>query len=180
MLLATGRNPEAGRLATNKSKQREKTMRVCLVLSLVGLAISFAVPASMAQDAMKVVTADEVVFKDDPAIPKGGQNTILIGDPSKAETIVLRTKFPPHYKIPPHTHTFSEVVTVLSGTCWNGMGDDMEKGVILKPGSIFVLPANHVHQIWTTDEEAIIQVQFTGPGDITYINPADDPRDKAE
>jgi len=155
-------------------------MRVCLVLSLVGLAISFAVPASMAQDAMKVVTADEVVFKDDPAIPKGGQNTILIGDPSKAETIVLRTKFPPHYKIPPHTHTFSEVVTVLSGTCWNGLGDDIEKGVMLKPRSVFVLPSNHAHQIWTTDEEAIIQVQFTGPGDITYINPADDPRDKAE
>ena len=113
-------------------------------------------------------------------LPKGGQTTILVGDPSKAETIVLRVKFPPHYKVPPHTHPWSEVVTMLSGTCWNGMGDDMEKGVVLKPSSVFVLPANHAHQIWTTDEEAIIQVQFTGPGDITYINPADDPRDKAE
>ncbi len=112
-------------------------MRVRLVLTLVGLAISFAVPASMAQDAMKVVTADEVVFKDDPAIPKGGQNAILIGDPSKAETIVLRAKFPPHYKIPPHTHTFSEVVTVLSGILWNGMGDDMEKGRDAKAGISF-------------------------------------------
>ena len=60
------------------------------------------------------------------------------------------------------------------------MGDDMEKGVMLKPGSVFVLPANHPHQVWTTDEEAVIQVHFTGPGDITYINPADDPRKKAE
>jgi hypothetical protein len=60
------------------------------------------------------------------------------------------------------------------------MGDDMEKGVMLEPGSVFVLPANHAHQIWTTDQEAIIQVQFTGPGDITYIDPADDPRNKAE
>jgi len=33
------------------------------------------------------------------------------------------------------------------------MGDDMDKGVMLKPGSVFVLPANHAHQIWTTDEE---------------------------
>jgi quercetin dioxygenase-like cupin family protein len=154
----------------------KKVMKKLLItVALIALAGS-----AMAQDAMKVVTADEVVWKDDPVIPKGGQNTILVGDPSKAETIVLRTKFPPHYKIPPHTHTFSEVVTVLSGTCWNGMGDDMEKGVMLKPGSVFVLPANHAHQIWTTDEEAIIQVQFTGPGDITYINPADDPRNKAE
>jgi hypothetical protein len=38
---------------------------------------------------------------------------------------------------------------------WNAMGDDMEKGVALKPGSFFVLPANHIHQTWTTDEEVI-------------------------
>jgi len=155
-------------------------MKVRLLLTLAGLAISFSVPGSMAQDAMKVVTADEVVFKDDPGIPKGGQTTDLVGDSSKAETIVGRAKFPPNYKIPPHTHSFSEVVTLLSGTLWNGMGDDMLKGVMLRPGSVFVLPANHVHRVWTTDEEAIIQVQFTGPGDIIYVNPADDPREKAE
>jgi quercetin dioxygenase-like cupin family protein len=154
-------------------------MKVRLLLTLVGL-ISFAVPASIAQDAMKVVTPDELDWKDETVLPKGAQTAVLIGDPSKAETIVLRVKFPSHYKVPPHNHTWSEVVTVLSGTCWNGMGDDMEKGVMLKPGSVFVLPANHTHQIWTTDEEAMIQVQFTGPGNITYINPVDDPRNKAQ
>jgi quercetin dioxygenase-like cupin family protein len=154
-------------------------MKVRLLLTLAGL-ISFAVPASIAQDAMKVVTPDELDWKDETVLPKGAQTAVLIGDPSKAETIVLRVKFPSHYKVPPHNHTWSEVVTVLSGTCWNGMGDDMEKGVMLKPGSVFVLPANHSHQIWTTDEEAMIQVQFTGPGNITYINPVDDPRNKAQ
>jgi hypothetical protein len=43
-----------------------------------------------------------------------------------------------------------------------------------------VLPENHAHQVWTTDEEAIIQVQFTGPADIIFMNPADDPRKKSE
>jgi hypothetical protein len=47
------------------------------------------------------------------------------------------------------------------GTYWNAMGDDMEKGVALKPGSFFVLPANHTHHTWTTDEEVIVQVTFT-------------------
>jgi quercetin dioxygenase-like cupin family protein len=155
-------------------------MKVRLLLTLAGVAISFAVPSLMAQDTMKTVMADELVWKDDPGLPKGAQTVVLVGDPSKAETIVLRAKFPPHYKVPPHNHTWSEVVTVLRGTCWNGMGDDMEKGVMLKPGSVFVLPANHAHQIWTADEETIIQVQFTGPGNITYINPADDPRNKAQ
>jgi sulfotransferase family protein len=68
-------------------------MKVRLLLSLAGVAISFAVPALMAQDAMKTVMADEVVWKDDPVLPKGGQTAVLIGDPSKAETIVLRVKF---------------------------------------------------------------------------------------
>jgi len=166
-------------LADDLNENPGETMKVRLLLTLAGL-ISFAVPASIAQDAMKSVTPDELDWKDETVLPKGAQTAVLIGDPSKAETIVLRVKFPSHYKVPPHNHTWSEVVTVLSGTCWNGMGDDMEKGVMLKPGSVFVLPANHAHQIWTTDEEAMIQVQFTGPGNITYINPADDPRNKAQ
>jgi quercetin dioxygenase-like cupin family protein len=133
----------------------------------------------MAEDAMKVVTADELVWKEHPLF-KGAQIVNVFGDTTKAETIVLRVKFPPHFKVPPHTHPYSEVVTVLSGTYWNAMGDEMEKGVMLKPGSVFMLPANHVHRTWTTDEEVVIQLNFTGPGGITFVNPADDPRKKSE
>jgi ketosteroid isomerase-like protein/quercetin dioxygenase-like cupin family protein len=129
----------------------------------------------VAQEGMKSITPDELVWKEHPVL-KGAQIAILAGDPAKAETIVQRIKFPPNFKVPPHTHPYSEVVTVLSGTYWNAMGDDMEKGGMLKPGSVFVLPANHTHRVWTTDEEVIIQVNFTGPGGITFINPADDPR----
>ncbi len=71
----------------------KKVMKKLLItVALIALAGS-----SMAQDAMKVVTADELVWKDEPVLPKGGQTAILLGDPSKAETIVLRVKFPPHY-----------------------------------------------------------------------------------
>jgi hypothetical protein len=71
-------------------------MKVRLLLTLAGLAISFAVPASMAQDAMKVVTPDEVVWKDDSLL-KGLQIANLLGDPAKAETVVMRVKFPPKF-----------------------------------------------------------------------------------
>jgi quercetin dioxygenase-like cupin family protein/ketosteroid isomerase-like protein len=136
-----------------------------------------AAGSPMAQDAMKVIRPDELVWKEHPVF-KGAQTVILVGDPTKAETIVQRVKIPPNFRIPPHTHPYSEVVTVLSGTYWNAMGDDMEKGVMLKPGSVFVLPANHIHHTWTTDEETIVQVTFTGPGGVTFVNPADDPRKK--
>ena len=140
--------------------------------------IAFA-SSAMAQNAMKVVKPDGMTWTEHP-IFKGVQTAILIGDPTKAETIVQRVKFPPNFKVPPHTHPYSEVVTVLSGTYWNAMGDDMEKGVMLKPGSVFVLPANHTHHTWTTDEEVILQIYFTGPGGITFLDPADDPRNKAQ
>ena len=153
-------------------------MKVRLLLTVAGL-ISFAVPASIAQDAMKVVTADEIVWKDDTLF-KGAQIANLLGDPSKAETVVMRVKWPPNFKVPLHTHPVTEVLTVLSGTLVDSMGDETKKGVMLKPGSLLVLPANHTHSIWTTDEEAIFQLSFTGPFDITFINPADDPRKKAE
>lgn len=149
-------------------------MKIRLLLTLAGLAISFAVPASMAQDAMKVM---KVGLESHP-IFKGAQTVILFGDPTKADTIVQRVKFPPHFKVPPHTHPYAEMVTVLSGTYWNAMGDDMEKGVMLNPGSAFVLPANHIHRVWTGDEETILQITFTGPGGITFVNPDDDPRKK--
>jgi quercetin dioxygenase-like cupin family protein len=128
---------------------------------------------------MKMVKVEDLVWKEHPVF-KGAQTVILVGDPTKAETIVQRTKFPPHYRVPPHTHPYAEVVTVLSGNYWNSFGQsfDKSKGIELLPGSVFVLPAGHAHYTWTEDTEVIVQVNFTGPGGVTFINPADDPRNK--
>ena len=148
--------------------------KVLVTAALIALAGS-----ASAQDAMKVVKSDELAWREHP-IFKGAQTVILIGDPAKAETIVQRVKFPPNYKIPPHTHPYAEVVTVMSGTYGNVMAEkvDPSKTEMLKAGSVFALPAKHAHYVWTTNEEVIVQIQFTGPGGIDFINPADDPRKK--
>jgi len=151
-------------------------MKVRLLLTLAGVAISFAVPALIAQDAMKVVMADEIVWKDDTLF-KGVQVANLIGDPGKSEMVIMRVKFPPNFKIPLHTHPVTEVLTVLSGALGEA-STDADKGEVLKAGSLLVKPANHTHRVWTTDEETVIQLSFTGPFDITFVNPADDPRKK--
>ena len=46
---------------------------------------------------MKMVKVEDLVWKEHPVF-KGAQTVILVGDPTKAETIVQRTKFPPHYR----------------------------------------------------------------------------------
>ena len=149
---------------------------------LVAAALIAFVSSAMAQDAMKMarVTPDALTWNDNPAFPKGIQIATLVGDPSKAgEVVVLRIKFPVNSQIPPHTHPYSEVVTLISGPVGTNHGEKLEKnGELLKPGSLWVYPAKHAHYAWTGNQEAIVQVQFIGPGGIDYINPADDPRKK--
>jgi quercetin dioxygenase-like cupin family protein len=137
--------------------------------------------SALAQDAVTLVTPDGLTWGDSPDMPKGGQVASLVGDPTKAEVVVMRVKMPANYQVPPHTHPYAETITVISGSLGNGMGEKFEKkGEMLKPGSFFALPAKHAHFVWTGNEEVIIQVQFVGPGVIDYINPADDPRKKPQ
>jgi len=146
---------------------------------LICLAVIAAAAPAMAQDAFRAVPADAVVWKAHPLF-KGAQVAILIGDPTKQEVIVQRLKFPPNFKVPPHSHSYTEIATVMSGTLGHGLGDtfDSSKGVQLKAGSVFAFNANNAHYVWTTGEETIVQLVFTGPAGIAFRNPADDPRKK--
>jgi quercetin dioxygenase-like cupin family protein len=146
------------------------------------LSVSFVVLAGIvaADDAThtSVIMPDAIKWTENAAFPKGIQIATLVGDPTKTgETVVQRIKFPANFTMPPHTHPFSEVVTVISGNIGTKGGERPEKkGDLLKPGAMWVYPAKHAHYAWTGDAEAILQVQYTGPGGIEYVNPADDPR----
>jgi quercetin dioxygenase-like cupin family protein len=146
------------------------------------LSVSFMLltGAAVAQDTRHttVIVPDAVKWSENPAFPKGIQIATLVGDPAKAgETVVQRIKFPPNFMMPPHTHPFSEVVTVISGNIGTNAGERPDKkGDLLKPGSMWVYPAKHAHYAWTGGEEAILQVHYAGPGGIEYVDPADDPR----
>jgi len=145
---------------------------------LIAAAVIALASSALAQTAHKVVRVEEVTWIDHP-IFKGAKIATLVGDSTKAEVIVQRVKFPPHYRVPPHTHPYAEVVTVMSGSYGNNFGEKFEpKGEMMKPGSLFVLPAKHAHYTWTADEETILQVQFMGPAGIDFFDPADDPRKK--
>jgi quercetin dioxygenase-like cupin family protein len=148
-------------------------------LLLAAALIAFS-SSAMAQEKEMRITPDALTWKENPAFPKGVQIANLIGDPTKAgEVVVVRVKFPANFQMPPHTHPFSEVVTVMSGTLGSSHGEKFEKkGEMFKPGSMWVYPPRHPHYAWTGNEEAIVQVQFIGPTGIDYINPADDPRKK--
>lgn len=160
-----------------------KTLPVCLSLLMLSLSLpAFAEDQieRMNASVMKSFTPETVEWKDEPILPKGAKSVVVVGDPTKKGVFIAWLKFPANYPIPPHTHPFTEVVTVLRGKLGNGMGEvlDKNKGEMLNTGSSFVLPTGHTHYVWTTDEETIVELIATGPWDITYTNPSDDPRKK--
>lgn len=152
-------------------------MKALLLLSTSLLLWTGAVVAEEGRNT-NVLTPEAVKWVENPAFPRGIQIATLVGDPTKSgETVVQRIKFPPNFTMPPHTHPFSEVVTVISGNIGTNSGEKAAKvGGLLKPGSMWVYPKGHAHYAWTGDGEAVLQVQYIAPSGIKYVDPADDPR----
>ncbi len=110
-----------------------------------------------------------------PVAAQQGQHMTMTNGP-----FVYRVKLPANYKIAPHYHKAIENVTVLSGVFFIGIGEkfDQGSGKELAVGGFVSVPPTHRHFAWAGGEETLIQVHGVGPTDITFVNPADDPRKK--
>ncbi|MGE0127784.1 MAG: cupin domain-containing protein [Blastocatellales bacterium] len=126
-----------------------------------------------------MITPSEVKWAPAPPfLPAGAQAAILAGDPSKAGRLfTLRLKMPDGYKIPPHWHPTDENVTVLEGTFVMGVGEKLDQAAAreMPVGSFARMPKGLRHYAWAKGE-TVVQVHGVGPFEITYVNPADDPR----
>jgi quercetin dioxygenase-like cupin family protein len=74
-----------------------------------------------------------------------------------------------------------EVVTVVSGALALGMGEaaDRAQAQALPAGSFFALPPGMAHYAYA-HEETVLQLSTNGPWGLTYVNPADDPRNASQ
>jgi quercetin dioxygenase-like cupin family protein len=149
-------------------------------LSLILLLASAT--AAVAEDMKMPVNASQLKWGPAPdALPKGAQITVLSGDPTKDGFYVVRIRLPSGFRIPAHSHPTTENVTVLNGQFHLGMGDklDEKKGMLLTTGGFAEAPAKMNHYAWTTSP-TLVQIHGQGPFAITYVNPADDPRNKPQ
>jgi hypothetical protein len=127
-----------------------------------------------------VVRPDNIKWGPGPSsLPAGAKFAAIAGDPSKAGPYVIRAMLPDGYKVPPHWHPTDENVTVIKGTFMIGKGDKFNADACeaLPAGSFVRMPKEMRHFAWAKGE-TIIQVHGMGPFEITYVNPADDPRKK--
>jgi quercetin dioxygenase-like cupin family protein len=128
-------------------------------MTLMAILATVALIPRAAQEPV-VTKAADVKWGDHPSI-KGAWLAVQSGDPAKGACVVMM-KFPKGLTIPAHTHTASEVVTVVSGTAIFGSGEkvDVSKGSELGAGSFILVPAKSPH--WAVaKEEFIITVNFS-------------------
>ena len=150
-----------------------------LIAGVVLAGVASTAPAGT-MEGHSIVSPQEIEWGPAPAVlPPGAEAAVLFGDPSKEGLFVLRLKLPAGYSVPPHTHPVDEVVTVISGTFSMGMGETADKSSAqpLPAGSFFALPPGTAHYVFI-GEATVVQISTVGPWDLTYVNPADDPRQK--
>lgn len=126
------------------------------------------------------ITPDQMKWQAaPPGLPPGAQITVLRGDPgAKGGEFVILIKAPAGYHVAAHRHATAENLTILSGSALYAAGPhpDRASATELPSGSYVYLPANGTHEVWAGDQGAVIEIHSVAPFEITYTNPADDPR----
>ncbi|HTO78886.1 MAG TPA: cupin domain-containing protein [Methylocystis sp.] len=154
-------------------------MKSVVIGALTGLL--FATGSLLAADeigAHKVFLPQEIQWGTGPAsLPAGAQMAVLYGDPQKSGIFVLRVKLPKGYKIAPHMHKQSEILTVISGSLDLGLGPAADHASVetLPAGGFSSMPHGVVHYV-LVNEDSTVQISANGPWSIEYVNPKDDPR----
>lgn len=112
-----------------------------------------------------------------PGLPAGARVAVMRGDPSKAGPFTVRVDLPDGYEVKPHWHPTSERIKVLDGTFLMGDGGNWRDASLqpLSAGQVATVAARHQHYV-RAKGKTMIEIRSTGPFEITYVNPTDDPR----
>ena len=150
--------------------------RVSAILVIVLLGV---MPALAQHPAHTTVTPDTLKWAE-PAVLPGSKLAVVQGDPSKEGPFVYRLKMPAGYKIPAalpqgqreRHRAGRRVLHRARREVRSGLGQE------LTVGSFVSVPPKHPHYAWAGGQETVVQVHGVGPTDLTFVNPADDPRKK--
>ena len=145
-------------------------MKRIILLTLTAMLATSAASTRTAPPALNWMAAP-------PGLPAGAQVAVVSGDPGKKGMFTLRARLPGNYVVPPHWHPTDEKVSVISGRMAYGLNDRFNRvtALTLGPGETVVMKARMHHWVFAGDPTEI-EVSAMGPFAITYVNPADDPR----
>lgn len=127
------------------------------------------------------VHAEDIGFEPFGAFPPGAELAKVVGDPAAPGPYVVRVRVKGGVRLQPHIHPEDRIYTVISGVFYIGFGTAFDAGKLqaFGPGSVIVLPHDTPHFHQAQSGEYVTQVTGTGPLGIDYIDPNDDPRNRA-
>jgi quercetin dioxygenase-like cupin family protein len=128
----------------------------------------------------RVIEPSAIKWQPGPAgLPQETKSAVLYGDPAKLALFVTRIWLPAGYHIAPHMHSKPEIMTVISGHVILGIGADGDRAKArrLGPGAFVSMEPNTPHYGFA-NEDAVVQLSTIGPWTVTFVNPADDPRNQ--
>ena len=144
-------------------------MIVRLGFSLVAFMASAAIAA--AASTPTIVTVQTAKWQPGTGAFKGLQIATIVGDPKATGGYYsYLIKMPGGVRVPPHFHTNTENVNVISGTLLVGIGDTMNtaKMMPLSPGAIVSIPGG-LHHYAMSRGATIIEVSGIGPDTLTPV-----------
>ncbi|MGC1380678.1 MAG: cupin domain-containing protein [Candidatus Baltobacteraceae bacterium] len=129
-----------------------------------GLLLTSGAAIAATTSAPATFTPDSLHWVAGTGAAKGSSAAVMVGDPAKSGTAIIRVKMPDGYTNRPHYHSHPEYITVMSGTLLFGIGDtiDTAKAMVLPAGSFIAVPAG-VHHWSVAKGETVEQVGGEGP-----------------
>ncbi len=149
---------------------------------LASASLFMVLTPALAAQAAPTAKADTLQWGPAPAVfPAGAKMAVVSGDPTKAGPFVVQLSMPDGYRLPPHFHPTDETGEVKQGTFVFGTGDtlDLAKAKPMKVGDKGSIPAN-MHHFAAAKGATIVAVTSMGPFAMTYVNPADTPKQPAK
>lgn len=142
----------------------------------VAVVLALALPATPGEPAEPQLQVTALAPKDirwsTPAYyTDGRQRAYLLGDSSKGGDWIDRVRIPGSSQVLPHTHPHDELVTVIEGTWYLGIGEKFDE-TQLQPypaGSFIHIPAGVAHFLATKEGPVIVQVSGHGIFQTTYV-----------
>lgn len=148
-----------------------KTMLFVVAAASVALiSITFAIAARTDKEIVGI-TPQEVRWFTQSYYTDGRQRAQLLGDSSKGGAWVDRVKIPKGARVLAHTHPHDEIITVIEGTWYLGVGEkfDLAKLKAYPAGSFIVIPAGVSHFVAAKDDAVIVQLNGTGKFATNYL-----------
>ena len=138
------------------------------------LALALRTSAGTSVEATRQVTAlapQDIRWFTPSYYTDGRQRAQLRGDSSKGGAWIDRVKIPGGSRVLAHTHPDDEVVTVIEGTWYLGIGEKFDEMTLkaCPPGSFIIIPAHVPHFLATREGPVVVQASGDGVFRTDYL-----------